>query len=389
MSIEGGSSRDDYTGELSSLINASGVRTITMVAWRDIDDPEAGGSELHAHRIASQWAAAGLGVTMRTSMVPGAPESVERDGYRAVRRGGRYGVFPQVMMEGFRSRRHGDDALVEIWNGMPFFSPLWHREPRLVFLHHVHAEMWDMVLSRGLARFGNALESTLAPPLYRRTTIMTLSESSRSEIIQQLGMHPERVHVVPPGIEPRFTPGGEKAENPHVVALGRLVPVKRYDILIRELVAAKKRVPALTAEIIGEGYERGALEDLRVALGAESWLSLPGRVSDAEQVAAYRRAWVVTSSSLREGWGMTLTEAAACGTPAVATDIAGHRDSVRRDVTGILVPEGESLADEIVRLLEDSDLRRTMAAQALDYASTLTWERTATEAFRLLTAPKG
>jgi glycosyltransferase involved in cell wall biosynthesis len=372
--------------ELDELIADSSIRSIRMVAWRDIDDPEAGGSELHAHRIASAWAGAGLTVTMRTSMVPNAPREVARDGYRALRRGGRYGVFPAVMAEGVRNGRRRDDALVEIWNGMPFFSPLWRRQPRLVFLHHVHGEMWDMVLSKGLARLGDILERRVAPPIYGRTTIMTLSDSSKEEIVERLHLREERVHVVPPGIEERFGPGGERSATPHVVAVGRLVPVKRYDLLIRQLAEVKRRVPTLTAEIIGEGYERVALETLRSDLGAEGWLSMPGRVSDDEQLAAYQRAWLVASSSLREGWGMTLTEAAACGTPAVATDIAGHRDAVRQGSSGLLVGSDAELAPAMTGLLVDDEERHRLGAGALDYAKTLTWERTAASAFELLAA---
>lgn len=369
---------------LEDSVAASQLKAVRIVAWRDLGDPEAGGSELHAHRIAAEWAAAGLDVTLRTSMVPGAPEQVRRDGYLAIRKGGRYGVFPQVMLEGLQSRRRRDTALVEIWNGMPFFSPLWRRKPRLVFLHHVHGEMWEMVLTKRLARVGNFIESRVAPPFYRRTTVMTLSESSKEEIVERLHLHPDRVHVVAPGIESRFSPGGVKSENPHVIAVGRLVPVKRFDVLIRDLAKVKEHVPTMTASILGEGYERSALEQLRRELGAEDWLSLPGRVSDDEQLAAYRSAWLITSASLREGWGMTLTEAAACGTPSVATDIAGHRDAVRNGSSGVLVPEGESLAPSIIALLNDPTKRANLSTGALEYAQTLTWERTADHAFNLL-----
>ncbi len=139
-----------------------------MVAWRDLDDPEAGGSELHAHMIAARWAAAGLDVTFRTSAVPGAPAALTRDGYRVLRRSGRYAVFPGAAWEGIRMGHRPGDALVEIWNGMPFLSPLWYRGPRIVFLHHVHAEMWGMVLPPTLARLGNAMERHVAPRFYRQ-----------------------------------------------------------------------------------------------------------------------------------------------------------------------------------------------------------------------------
>ena len=231
------------------------------------------------------------------------------------------------------------DALVEIWNGMPFLSPLWYRGPRLVFLHHVHAEMWGMVLPPTLARLGDTVERRIAPRFYRSSRIMTLSESSRSEIVEMLGLDAGRVTVAPPGIDARYTPGGQRSPTPLVVAVGRLVPVKRLDALLRALAEVKRDQPDLRAVVIGEGYERPALEALRDELGAADWVSMPGRVDDAELVSWYRQAWVVASSSQREGWGMTLTEAAACGTPAVATAIAGHADAVLNGESGILVDD--------------------------------------------------
>ena len=169
---------------LASVAADAGLRRIHFVAWRDLDDPEAGGSELHAHMVASRWADAGLDVTFRTSAVPGAPAALSRNGYRVLRRAGRYAVFPGAAWEGIRMGHRPGDALVEIWNGMPFLSPLWYRGPRLVFLHHVHAEMWGMVLPPTLARLGDLTERRLAPRFYRQSRVVTLSESSRTEIVR-------------------------------------------------------------------------------------------------------------------------------------------------------------------------------------------------------------
>jgi glycosyltransferase involved in cell wall biosynthesis len=355
------------------------------MSWRDLGDPEAGGSELHAHMIASQWAAAGIDVTFRTSAIIGAPQAISRDGYRVLRRAGRYGVFPAAAWEGIRMGHRPGDALVEIWNGMPFLSPVWYRGPRLVFLHHVHADMWGMVLPPTLARAGAALERHLAPRFYRDSRVITLSESSRSEIVDLLGLPGDRVTVTPPGIDARYTPSGPCSGTPLVVAVGRLVPVKRFDILMRALAKAKASVPELQAVIIGEGYERAALEALRTQLGAADWLHLPGRVDDDELVSWYRRAWVVASTSQREGWGMTLTEAAACGTPVVATAIAGHTDAVLDGETGLLVdrsaPDGVGdFAAALTRVLTDDALRSRLAKGALSRAGTFTWEATARQA---------
>jgi glycosyltransferase involved in cell wall biosynthesis len=369
---------------LGAIAAEAGLRRIHFVAWRDLDDPEAGGSELHAHEIASRWAAAGLDVTFRTSAVPDAPAALTRDGYRVLRKSGRYRVFPGAAWEGIRMGHPAGDALVEIWNGMPFLSPVWYRGPRLVFLHHVHAEMWGMVLPPALARLGDFAERRFAPRFYRSSRIVTLSESSRREIVDLLHLQPERVSVDPPGVDSRYTPGGHRSPTPLVVAVGRLVPVKRFEVLLRSLALLKPDHPELQAVIIGEGYERAALESLRAELGATDWISLPGRVDDAELVSWYRRAWVVASSSQREGWGMTLTEAAACGTPAVATAIAGHTDAVLDGESGLLVENLWDLSGALGRVLGDEVLRSRLSKGALARARWFTWDATARRALEAL-----
>jgi glycosyltransferase involved in cell wall biosynthesis len=135
---------------------------------------------------------------------------------------------------------------------------------------------------------------------------------------------------------------------------------------------------------VGTGPERGALKALSHELGAEGWLRFEGRLDDEELVELYRHAWVVTSASHAEGWGMTLTEAAACGTPAVATRITGHSDAVADGITGLLADTPEELTRRLVEVLTDHELRARLSANALDRASTLTWDATAAGILQVL-----
>jgi glycosyltransferase involved in cell wall biosynthesis len=371
---------------LGQAAEEAGIRRVDVVAWRDLEDAEAGGSELHAHEILARWAEAGIDVRLWTSRVDGKAREIRRSGYTVNRRAGRYAVFPRTAVAGFRQRIGTGDGLVEIWNGMPFFSPVWSRCPRIVFLHHVHAEMWNMVLSPSLARLGNAVEHRVAPPFYRRSQIVTLSESARDDLVRRLHFSSKRVMVVPPGIDARFSPGDGPDPDPLVVAVGRLVPVKRFDRFLEAMIALKELQPRLKAMIVGEGYERPALEALIAEADAGEWFTLPGRLTDAELVTTYRRAWVVTSTSVREGWGMTLTEAAACGTPAVATRIAGHEDAVVDGESGFLVASVPELVEATASILANPLLRRRLSLGALRRAEEMTWERTAEVTLRTLAA---
>jgi glycosyltransferase involved in cell wall biosynthesis len=161
------------------------------------------------------------------------------------------------------------------------------------------------------------------------------------------------------------------------VAVGRLVPVKRFPALIDALAVAKRDVPALRAVIVGEGYARPVVEQAIAAHDAAGWIELAGRCDDDELVALYRRAWVLASASQREGWGMTVTEAAACGTPAVATRIAGHADAVEHGVSGLLVDSPAELASALTAVLQDRVLRERLHRGALTRAGELSWEATA------------
>jgi glycosyltransferase involved in cell wall biosynthesis len=377
VSLTGGPAASDVA-KLGDLAAESGLHRVSMLAWRDLDDPEAGGSEVHASTIAEYWAEAGLEVTMRTSYAAGKPQMSWRDGYRVIRKAGRYMVFPRAAFSEMMGWHGGRDGLVEIWNGMPFFSPLWARTPHITFLHHVHGVMWDMTLPPRLARAGRFIESRLAPPAYHWTPVVTLSESSKHELVEELRFKASRVTVVPPGIDPRFSAGGTRADQPLVVAVGRLVPVKRFELLIDALVDLKDRFPGLRAVIVGDGYEREPLEARLRETMADDWIAMPGHVTDQELVDLYRSAWVISSASAREGWGMTLTEAAACGTPAVATRIAGHLDSVVEGRTGLLTGDRrDDLAGALARVLGDEDLRARLSTGAREHAARYTWAATA------------
>ena len=375
----------DPVAKIGDIAAAAGVRRIHVLAWRDLDDVEAGGSEVHIAEVAKLWAAAGLDITLRTSWAQGQPTEAVRDGYKVIRRAGRHLVFPRAAAAEIARRTGPRDVLIEIWNGMPFLSPVWCRGPRVILLHHVHAEMWNMTLGPTLGPLGALFEAKVAPPLYRSSAVATLSESSKRELVDELGFRDERVTVVHPGIDPRYSPGGERSPEPLVMALGRIAPVKRYDMLLRAAHHARGRVPGLRLHIVGEGYERPAVEGVIDELDAADWVTLRGHLTEGEKIDLYRGAWIIASASAREGWGMTLTEAAACGTPAVATRIAGHADAIHEGSSGLLA-EGDprSLGDAMADVLTDDELRARLSQGALARAAELTWTNTATQLMRVV-----
>lgn len=369
-----GEPQEQLRADADALINR-GVRRIHVLAWRDLDDDEAGGSEVHADECERRWAEAGLDVLHRTSAAVGQPAEAERNGYQVVRRGSRYSVFPRTIAAELTHRMGRYDALVEVMNGVPFFSPVWCRRPRMLFLHHVHGPMWDQILPGPLAAAGRALETHIAPPLYRRGLTATPSGATRDELIE-IGFRPELVTAIPNGTDPRFSAGGTKTEHPSIVAVARLAPVKRFGLLLDSVAATREQVPGTRLTIVGDGPERDALLAQVDALGASEWVDFTGWVNHDGLVDLYRQSWIVASASLAEGWGLSLTEAAGCGTPAVATNIRGHRSSVVDGETGILASESD-LGDAIARVLVDHELRARLGEAAHARVRTMTWDATA------------
>ncbi len=369
-------------------LRALGVEHVESFAWRDLDDDEAGGSELHADEIFARWASVGIDVEHRTSTR--SARTFERNGYRVVQRGGRYDVFARViaaqLWRRVTRRRSAATAIVEIWNGVPWFGPLWAPRRRVVWMHHVHRDMWADVLPAPLDAAGRFLETRFAPLFYKRSTFATLSESSADEI-ERIGIDRSRLTVIPPGVHERFTPDEtQRSDLPEVVVVGRLAPVKRQRLALDALAVTRRTIPDLRVRLVGDGPDRGLIEEWVAEHDAHDWVRLEGRVSDDALVDAYRSAWLVLSASHAEGWGMSLTEGGACGTPCVATDIAGHRGAAIDGVTGLLVADTAQLGRAVADLLADTERRTVMGTAAIDHASGLSWTAVAARQLDVLCA---
>jgi glycosyltransferase involved in cell wall biosynthesis len=224
----------------------------------------------------------------------------------------------------------------------------------------------------------------VAPLLYQHTRILTPSASSRQQIVERLGLPAGNVTAIPNGVDQRFSPGGVRATRPRIVTVGRLVVHKHVERLLRAAAEVRKTIPDLELDIIGQGYERPHIERSVDELDAREWVRLRGLVSDDDLIEALRSAWVIASASSDEGWGLSLTEAAACGTPAVATRIPGHVDSVQDGVTGLLATTDPELVGALERVLGDDALRERLGHKARQRAESLTWDHVALEVLRAI-----
>ena len=227
------------------------------------------------------------------------------------------------------------------------------------------------------------------PAVYRACRFLAISESTKEDLIRR-GIQPDRIGVVPCGIdhETYKTSGSARSETPLIAFLGRLRKYKGVQYLIRSFASLVRDVPSCNLVIVGDGPYRGSLEALATRLGLRERVTFTGFIPQHEKVAILRKAWVAASPSPKEGGGLTVIEANACGVPVIASDSPGLRDSVQAGVNGLLVPHGDTreLAAALRKVLTDAELRTRLTQGALQWASNFTWERCAKDSYEFLSA---
>lgn len=350
---------------------------VLFLNWRDTRNPEGGGSEVYVESVARALAAAGHDVTVFCAAYPGAAADEVRDGVRFVREGTKLSVYRRAR-HALRSGRLGTpDVVVDVQNGIPFLAPWATRAPVVVLVHHVHREQWPVVYDPVRARVGWFVESRLAPAVNRRCRYVAVSEATRAELAA-LGVDAEAISVVHNGAEVDLAPARPDPE-PRVLVLGRLVPHKRVEHVLDAAAALRHRYPGLRVAVVGDGWWSDRLRAHAAAAGVDDLVEFTGFVDEARKVDELARAWVLALPSLKEGWGLVVTEAAARGVPALAyADAGGVNESVVDGETGLLVPGGpEQFTAALDLLLSDAELRGRLGAQARARAAAYSWDDTA------------
>jgi glycosyltransferase involved in cell wall biosynthesis len=331
------------------------------------------------HEIFGRLARRGHRVTALVSGWPGAAPRAELDGLTVHRTGSRH-TFNLWAPLAYHRLRERFDLVVEDLNKVPVFTPFWVRRPVVLLVHHLFGTTaWEQA-GPVMASATWLLERPLAP-VYRRVPVEAVSESTAEDLVAR-GFRRERIEVIPNGVDLESFPCGTEAERfpePTLLYLGRLERYKRVDLILRAVARLTAMGVPARFIIAGQGPAAPALEGLRSELGLGARVELHGFVSEEEKRRLMRRSWVHVLTSAKEGWGITVLEAGACGTPTVASDSPGLRDSVIPGETGLLVPHGdvEALASALRSLVLDANLRQRLGRQARVFAMEHTWERSA------------
>ena len=361
---------------------------ILTVNWQDLENPHAGGAEIHLFEIFGRLAEGGHRVRMVCSGWDGSPVTARIRGIE-VHRAGRRNSFALLGRRAVRRAVAAErpDIVVEDINKLPLFLASVTDLPFCVLVPHLFGGTafqeapWPMAATVWLA------ERPLSRA-YARAAFHAISESTRDDLVRR-GVKADRIRVIHPGVDSeRFSPSSAepRSAEPRFLYVGRLKRYKGIDFAIRALALARRSRPDLRLDIAGAGDHRTALERLAASLQQGDAVTFHGFLSEERKIALLRSTWANLFPSPKEGWGITVVEAAACGTPSLASDSPGLRDSVRHMETGYLVPHGDvhALSARMLELAGNPALVAQLGAAARRFAERLSWERAAAETERHL-----
>ena len=351
---------------------------ILILNWRCPRNPKAGGAEVFTYEVARRLVSQGHRVEWFSANFPGASPQEVMDGIQIVRRGRQFTVHWHAYRRYHKNLVDHFDAVVDEVNTVPFFTPLWSSIPAFMLIHQLAREVWWYETRFPLSLAGFLAESFYLK-CYRKVPVLALSPSTERDLVR-LGFRGP-ITVVPPGLDAVDTPQlAPKEERPTLLYVGRLAPSKRVNDIVRAFALFRDKVASAQLWLVGSGSPAylAKLKRTIARLGLVRDVRLWGWIPESRKRELMGRAHVLTMASVREGWGLAVLEANACGTPAVVYDVPGLRDSVRHGETGLLVEANpEALAHELVKLCRDQGLYHRLTEQAIAGSANHSWDQSA------------
>ncbi|MFZ1731192.1 MAG: glycosyltransferase family 4 protein [Bacteroidota bacterium] len=360
---------------------------ILVLNWQDITNPLAGGAEVHLHEVFERIAARGHEVTLFCHHFDGAAHEEMRNGIRIIRKGGRSLFNFQVPLAYFRRfRKEHFDVIVDDVNKIPFYTPLFAKEPVQGVTHHLFGKSIFLETIFPFAAYVY-LSERLIKPIYRRVHFIIGSPSTHKEYLEW-GFPQDQVTVVNYCVNNQiyFSDSSNTYDVQRIGYFGRLKKYKSVDHLLQAFHRIRDEYPGLQLDIIGDGDDKARLEEIAAGLGLNDRVNFRGFIDESEKAPMLQKMNFVVNTSSKEGWGLTVVEANACGAPVVAANVPGLRDSVVDGETGLLYEFGniDDLVSKMRVFLDSVETRNRFRDSALAWAAKFDWEVATDETLTLI-----
>jgi len=353
---------------------------ILVFNWQDKKNPHAGGAEVHLHEIFGRIAKQGHSVTLVCSQFRGGAPRDYIDGIRIIRIG-RRNLFNFAVPLWYLFFGAKYDVVVDDVNKVPFYTPMYVRKPVLALFHHLFGKSIFLETNPVAASYVYASEWFI-PKIYRRVPIVAVSESTKSELVEQ-GIPENNIKIIHNSVDHSlYRPNQNKNNSSFTIGfLGRIKKYKSIDHLLEAFDRIKVELPDAKLVIIGDGDYLPKLKAVVSKMKYRGDIEFTGYVSGEEKVRRVQQMDVIVNTSSKEGWGLTVIEANACGVPVIGADVPGLRDSIKDEETGLLYRYGdiEALTALLFRFYGNENLRNTLSKNAQKWAAGFDWDDAAAD----------
>jgi glycosyltransferase involved in cell wall biosynthesis len=345
-------------------------KKIVIFIWQDWFHPKSGGAEYYCRSLSQILVRNGALVTIvcATSSEP-IPELDKKLTIKRI--APRPFIVPATVA--WYTRHHKSfDLVIDFTNKIPYLTPFYVRRPLIAAFMHTNGETFKD--EWGLFGFIGITIENLLLATYRKTACIAISQSTKQELMDRgflsvdVGLVPTAWHKPKPA---------HPDKGARIAVVSRLRKYKRLDLLIEAVTIVKKTIPHIQVDIIGRGPDQTRLKRLIKHYDLEKNIHFYGYLSNSERDQLMAKAWLTTITSRKEGWGITISEAAQFGLPAIGVDAPGTRDAIIDRQTGRLLADDSPavLADTIIDIIKDSPLRHRLGKAALAFAQTQTTDK--------------
>lgn len=360
---------------------------ILILSWRDPKNPKAGGAEVVTLEHAKYWIKKGHKVIWFTSSFKNAENEEVIDDVKIIRKGNSFTVYLMApIFYLFGGEKY--DFVVDEVHGIPFFTPLYVRKPKIMFIHEVADKIWDYMYPFPVNIIGK-LSEKIYFIFYKNLKIWTDAQSTIDELVVS-GLRRENCFAINcPASNEVISELPKKEKNPTFIYCGRVVRMKNVEDVILAFSKIKQELKHSRLWIVGGGDIEyiNELKKLVTNQFLDKDVKFFGRVSEEEKLILMRKCHMqLLSIKVHAGWCIVVIEAASQATPSVVYKTSGLQDAVKDGITGVVVENNnpEELAKATVSLLKSKTEYASMQKKGLSWASSLTWESVTKQSLSLI-----
>lgn len=366
---------------------------ILVLSWRDIGNPKSGGAEVLTHEIAKRWFKLGHKVTLFSSIFPNSKKEEVVDGVKFVRGGHSDARFllSSVHFLAYRFYRKNPgkfDAVVDEVHGLPFFTPWYVKEKKVVLICEVAGDLWVKMFGPFFGLFGRLIEYFYLRFIYKDISYLTISNSTQEELVKE-GVKNKDITVLPMGVTvPKEIKKTEKEKDPTLIFVGRLSKSKGIEDAIEAFSQVLKTYSKTKLWIVGTGekdyikFLKKKVKNLNVSDRITFW----GYVSEEKKFELMGKAHILLVPSLKEGWGLIVPEAAYVGTPSIVYDVPGLRDIVNNGFNGVMIKKNtpDEIGKQVIKVLQNKIFYIKLQTNAKKSSLNYNWDNTAQVALKVI-----